>query len=225
MKRVTHRFEVTAVAVLLAITVSAQSENCRVLLPALSGSYEGGCRKGLASGSGVAQGEDRYEGEFSKGLPHGKGTYRWASGVWYEGEFRNGLREGKGKIVYPDSTITGFWKDDRYAGKEKVAPYKIISSLSVARYSVVRSAEKSPGVRVRLMQAGTDNLSVSNFSMVYDSGSEYRSGAYFGLENASFPLNLKIKYTSQNMLRTSSFNVIFEVILNDPGTWEIILNN
>jgi hypothetical protein len=56
-------------------------ENCKVLLPALSGNYEGGCKKGLADGKGKASGTDVYEGEFSKELPHGKGTYTWSNGV------------------------------------------------------------------------------------------------------------------------------------------------
>lgn len=50
---------------LYAVTAAGQSE-CKVLLPALSGSYEGGCRKGLADGDGVAIGTDTYKGSFKK---------------------------------------------------------------------------------------------------------------------------------------------------------------
>jgi hypothetical protein len=39
---------------------------------------------------------------------HGKGTFKWTSGVTYEGEFRNNVIEGKGKYTWPDgSTYMG----------------------------------------------------------------------------------------------------------------------
>ena len=40
---------------------------CKVLLEAVSGEYEGGCKKGKADGKGIAKGTDSYEGEFKKG--------------------------------------------------------------------------------------------------------------------------------------------------------------
>jgi hypothetical protein len=58
----------------------ATVEDCKVLLPALSGSYEGSCKKGVADGRGKASGTDAYEGEFRKGLPDGKGTCTWSNG-------------------------------------------------------------------------------------------------------------------------------------------------
>ena len=31
--------------------------------------------------------DNTYEGSFSKGMMHGKGTYKWSNGVIYEGDF------------------------------------------------------------------------------------------------------------------------------------------
>ena len=76
-------------------SVNAQQKECKVTVPALSGTYSGGCRNGLAHGKGTAQGIDFYEGQFSKGVPSGKGLYRWKDGL-YEGEWVNGLRRRKG---------------------------------------------------------------------------------------------------------------------------------
>lgn len=55
-------------------------EKCKVLSPAISDTYEGKCKGGFANGKGIAVGTDRYDGQFSKGLPHGVGTYSWANG-------------------------------------------------------------------------------------------------------------------------------------------------
>jgi hypothetical protein len=214
--------------ILLLLYVSnvySQQEECKVIKPEISGAYSGGCKNGLAHGKGVAQGIDRYEGEFVKGLPSGEGTYKWASGIYYTGEWKNGLREGEGKMVYPDSTVTGIWKKDKYMGKKQIPPYRIISSLSVGRVTFTKSMEKTPRVKIRLMQGGTDNVSVEEFSLAFDSGSEYRSGNYYGIENVSFPLSVKVKYRSWNQLQTSQYNVIFEFVINQPGSWDVVITN
>jgi hypothetical protein len=65
--------------VLLIITGSniyEQTGDCRVAKASISGSYTGGCKNGLAQVKGVAQGIDRYEGQFVKGLPSGTGIYK-----------------------------------------------------------------------------------------------------------------------------------------------------
>lgn len=93
---------------------------CRVRSPNLAGSYEGGCHRGKAHGTGKAIGRDIYEGEFAKGFPHGQGTYTWANGDYYEGEFVKGAKEGEGKMVYAsvraDSVQAGLWENDQYLG-------------------------------------------------------------------------------------------------------------
>ncbi len=212
--------------ILISSTYSyAQQTDCKVMKPEISGTYTGGCRKGLASGKGIAQGVDRYEGQFSKGLPDGKGTYRWASGVYYEGSWSKGLRDGEGRMVYPDSTVTGVWKGDRYMGKKMSAPYRIISSLSVSRYTFTKSADKNNIVTIRIMQGGMDNISIEDFSLAYDSGTEYRTGNFYGIESIKFPVTIKVKYRSWNQLMTSQYNVIFEFVIDQPASWNVIIVN
>jgi hypothetical protein len=97
--------------------------------------------------------------------------------------------------------------------------------MSVSRYTFVRSASKSDGIKIRLMQAGNDNVSVEDFSLAYDSGSEYRSGNYYGIENVRYPLTVKVKYRSWNQLLTSQFNVIFEFVIYQPGSWDVVIIN
>ncbi len=213
--------------VLLAIgsTLYGQTGDCKVTMTSISGSYTGSCKKGYAHGKGIAQGVDRYEGQFIKGLPDGQGTYRWASGVFYQGAWKSGMREGEGKMVYPDSTVTGFWKADKYQGAKLIQPYTIITSMSVSRYTITKSSDKNAGIRLRITQGGLDNISIEDFSLAYDSGSEYRSGNIYGIENTRFPLTVKVKYRSWNQLMTTQYNVIFEFVINQPGSWEIVLVN
>ncbi len=89
-------------------------QKCKVLMPAISESYDGKCKKGLANGKGIAKGIDTYEGRFSKGFPNGIGIYTWASGNEYVGEWDFGSRHGEGiyKFKYQgkDSIQAGIWK-------------------------------------------------------------------------------------------------------------------
>jgi hypothetical protein len=209
----------------IGLNTYGQTTNCTVIKASISGIYTGDCKKGLAHGKGIAQGIDRYEGQFIKGLPNGTGTYRWASGIYYEGEWKNGLREGEGKMVYPDSTVTGFWKEDRYMGKNVIAPYKIVTSMSVSRSTIMKAPDKNSAVKIRIKQGGIDNIAIEGFTMAYDSGNEYRSGNYYGLDNVRFPLSVKVKYRSWNQLMTSQYNVIFEFIINEPGSWDVVIYN
>lgn len=122
-----------AITILFAGYAYAQ-EDCKVNLKAIAGSYEGGCKKGLAEGEGIAKGEDTYVGQFKKGLPHGTGTYTWSNGNVYEGEFKKGLKDGEGKLLNKQIEgqvieQKGFWSNDEYLGEYKT-PYDVMSRSS-----------------------------------------------------------------------------------------------
>jgi hypothetical protein len=203
----------------------AQQPECKVLISEIAGKYSGECKSGLAHGKGIAQGTDHYEGQFIKGLPEGEGVYTWSDGIYYEGNWEKGLRHGEGRMVYPDSVVSGIWKKDKYAGKKIIAPYSIVSSMSVLRSTFAKTNDRNNAVNIRIKIGGMDNISIEGFSMVYDSGSEYRSGNYYGLDNVRYPLSVKIKYRSWNQLMSSQFNVVFEFVINEPGTWDVVIQN
>ncbi|WP_235297084.1 MORN repeat-containing protein [Portibacter marinus] len=117
---------------MFAFALSAQ--DCEVKVEALSGSYEGKCRKGLAHGKGKAMGEDTYEGSWKKGYPDGNGVYTFANGNVYEGKFDKGMKAGEGVMKFatddlPD--LEGYWIDDEYAGKDKKVYDVIDRSTSI----------------------------------------------------------------------------------------------
>jgi hypothetical protein len=214
---------------LLSLFISAisysQENNCIVARIEISGTYSGGCKEGLAHGKGIATGIDRYEGMFRSGLPEGKGTYKWADGSYYTGMWSKGQRDGKGKMVYRDSTITGYWKEDRYVGQKIVPDYEIIRSSSVSRYIVRKVAGSLNEVRIRLQQSGADLGSVGDLSFNYSSGDEYRDGRVYGIQNVHYPVTVRIRYKTMNLMRSTQINVEFEFRINSPGTWEVIINN
>jgi len=205
--------------------IYSQVSDCKVAMPRISGTYTGECKKGLAHGTGMAQGIDRYEGEFRKGLPQGRGVYRWADGTFYEGYWKMGLREGAGKMIFPDSTVTGYWKADKYVGKEDTKPYEILQTRYVARSTFSKTANSPSQVKVRLTMGGSPNVTVQDFSMVYTSGDEFRMGTVYGIQNVTFPINVRITYLTWNVMHTVQTNVTFEFKINQTGNWDVNIQN
>jgi hypothetical protein len=100
-------------AIVTAFPLRALAADCRVIDPELQGSYEGGCRNGLANGYGTARGSAAYQGEFRKGLKDGKGVKTWPWGDRYEGEFLDDRRSGKGMYTWGAGSP---WAGERYVG-------------------------------------------------------------------------------------------------------------
>jgi hypothetical protein len=205
--------------------VFAQQSDCLVKMASISGSYVGECKKGLAHGQGSATGIDFYQGEFYKGLPEGKGIYKWANGSYYDGEWKNGLRQGMGKYVYGDSIAEGFWKADRYQGKKPTPPYKIIVNRNIQRFTISKGIETGNGVKIKLLLGGSDNSEVNDLTLGYTNGSEYRNIGTYGIENTTVPLDVTVRYTTWNQLHTVQYEVVFEITILDPGVWHVTLTN
>ncbi|EKX31908.1 hypothetical protein GUITHDRAFT_91126 [Guillardia theta CCMP2712] len=65
---------------------------------------------------------DVYEGDFEANLPHGEGTYRFASGTVYEGQFRAGRIHGEGKFEFPEDAV---YDDQEYLPPGLSIPEKL----------------------------------------------------------------------------------------------------
>lgn len=206
------------------VVIFAQGTGCMVKMESISGSYTGKCKKGLAQGKGSAEGTDRYTGAFRKGLPHGSGTYTWANGDYYTGEWRFGLKEGEGKLVSGDSIVEGVWKEDSYLGNKLIAPYKINRSMYVTRSSFKKSNSTFNEVIVKLIRGGIENSGVENFMIAYTSGTQYKAGQHTGIQNPSFPLDVKVTFSAWNMFRAARSEVVFDFTVNQPGKWEVMIS-
>lgn len=230
MKSINNSFKIVCLVCLLCSgnLLNAQEE-CKVLMPEISGSYTGKCKKGLATGKGIAVGTDTYEGRFSKGLPDGTGKYTWADGRVYEGSWSAGVREGKGKMIYPpeqgDSIVSGYWKKDEYVGKELIPQFRVTRNQGLVRYSIRKANDVSNGFSVGLYLAGSFNTDVDNFSMDTTSGQEFESGRKRGIENAIVPYKVSIKYRVWNSMHSQQHDVFFDFEINEPGTFEVTLTN
>lgn len=216
---------------LLSLSINAQEQqDCRVLLPALEGTYEGGCRNGLAHGRGIAVGEDRYEGRFREGLPHGTGIYTWSDGRVYDGRWRNGLRHGRGMYYHFEdgelTTLSGVWQADTFLRERRQRPYTVGVALNVERYTVRKVADYPDRVMVTLQQGGTQNRNVRNFMFLMDgSGQTYTAGDQTGYQDVDFPAQCRISYETPDLLRQVVIRVLLEVTFNEPGDWLITIYN
>ena len=63
-----------------------------------------------------------YEGDFFEGRIEGYGIMKYANGDIYEGNWKRGLRHGKGKMEMfnSDKTYIGKWRGDVQHGKGKL---------------------------------------------------------------------------------------------------------
>jgi hypothetical protein len=60
----------------------------------------------------------------------------------------------------------------------------------------------------------------NDFLFNIDTGSSIQVGQSYGFENVTFPSTISISYTYDGLIR-----VRFEVVINEPGVWEIRLYN
>jgi hypothetical protein len=203
-----------------------QSTPCKVAVTTLKGSYEGGCKNGLAQGKGSATGTDMYTGSFRQGLPHGKGIYTWASGDVYDGQWNMGQRDGEGtfsgKVEGRDSTLKGIWKADRYAGPKPVMP-AIIQKYNVTETNFVRAGEGNK-ISIQFLQNGMQN-NIEGLEIVTNSGMENLAGRITFYYDIQFPFHCRINYRSWNSLRTIQYNCTLEFEIAQPGSWELRVVN
>lgn len=213
---------------LLICQLSASQEKCKVLKPELEGSYKGKCKNGLANGKGLAIGTDRYEGQFVKGLPEGKGTYIWSTGESYKGNWKEGVRNGEGEYTFnykgKDSTITGNWENDRYTGPKQVKP-EIIYKSGIDRYVFRNTGNTQNRVLINVYQNGARNTGITNFMTASSSGYDTNLGNSVGFDKVSFPVKIRVTYTTWNKLKTATYFVEFEFRIFEPGDWIVDLNN
>jgi hypothetical protein len=210
----------------VCILHAQEKGDCKVMVSALQGTYDGGCKNGMAQGKGSAKGTDTYTGNFRKGYPHGRGTYTWASGDMYEGIWNMGMREGEGTLKTTrhgrDSVLTGIWKNDRYEGPKPIAP-TIIQTFNVVSTTFNRTGEGSK-ISISFFQNGLFN-NVESLEIVANSGNQNRAGRTTSFYDIRFPFRCKLNYLSWNSLKTFQYSCILEFEISQPGSWDLRVGN
>lgn len=202
-------------------------QSCVVIPPNLQGNYNGECKNGYAHGYGDAKGIDMYSGTFKKGYPDGSGVYTWSHGGVYNGNMKWGLRHGVGdyKHLSPgkDTTLSGIWIKGRYSGPVIEKPL-INSKQNISDVSFTRAGDGNK-VTIRFMMAGTYNASIRGLLINVNSGSEIIVGNEHSFYDVVFPFMCKIMYESNNQLRTATYQCTLDFTINQPGEWEVKLEN
>lgn len=205
----------------LNLTVFGQKNKCDVDLEAISGTYEGDCRRGNAHGVGTAQGEDTYKGEFKRGLPHGVGTYTWKNGDVYVGEFNRGEKDGEGKMTVKtkadtDSTYTGYWSSDEYIGEDKY-PYKVLTSdANIVNIEFIRVSEDGNNININYRKAGqpVKHADVTLTNMEGNFASIISNPYKKTVNNVNFPFRAIVQGGGER----------WEFRISQSGTWNITVN-
>ena len=101
--------------------------------PCSGRSYQGEFARGLRHGRGkLATGfGDLYEGEFQEDAYHGQGTMAYANGDRYTGQWARGQREGLGTLAHASGDVyVGCWRRNQYHGEGTLTYVKSKGSYS-----------------------------------------------------------------------------------------------
>ena len=216
------RLSLICIFIALVAFVYSQ-QDCKVLMPKISDTYVGKCKKGLAHGKGKAVGIDTYEGSFKKGLPNGFGIYTSSTGEIYEGKWKNGLRHGKGKytcnINNKDSLLVGIWQNDIYIGPKPEKP-QIIHEEYIERYTFSRQGEGNR-VLINIYQDLSQVNDTEQLSIIGSSGIKTNEEHTICYENVVFPFVCKFSYLAWNRGHIMQHWVLFEFKIKQPGIWRL----
>ena len=212
---------------LLSQQIEARSSEpkCKVLNPKISGAYVGECKGRLAHGKGIAQGEETYEGDFRKGLPHGDGKYIYQSGEFYVGEFQKGNRHGEGKMyTFDESTkelLPGnlaLWKDDEYVMDLMESKYKLLIQRNLATFEFKKIDERKNSVEIILR----NHITLDDMDLIHSSGLYTKQGNRLVIDQVDFPINIRLQYNTLNRV-SESINILIQFEIESPGRWHVNL--
>lgn len=215
-------------------TIFSYSQNCKVLLPSISGTYAGECKNDKANGTGKAIGIDTYEGSFKNGYPEGVGKYSWKDGNWYEGNFKSGIRTGYGTLHYkredkPDSSLAGYWSKDKYIGIYEY-PYKVQNTSYMVKSATVSAGDKNDLPQIIILLSSVTGGSVDLHGSIPKpvlTSIEIKNGSYVNKQEVT-TLEKTSMYTLTNVI--FPFSAVFRiggddvaVDFNNSGSWTLTI--
>jgi hypothetical protein len=203
------------------------TDDCKVLLKEISGSYTGDCKDGLADGKGIAHGTDRYEGSFSKGLPDGKGTYTYKNGDIFKGEWKNGFKNGKGKLKYTvngkTTTLSGFWAEDSYKGVNlQEEEYRVTNMTGIEHYSIKKTGDNENCIQISFERI-LDKYIPSDLTVEISSGYKLDQNLKVLILNYQLPVQCALHFTIKVQETLKQCNLTFDIL--KPGKYEVFISN
>ena len=186
----------------------AQKPSCKVIHKDLIGVYKGECQSGLANGIGTFTFENGmfvYKGEFVNGKMHGKGEIY-------------SLMNKKKKLI-----SKGFWEDNVFQESKGLKPYDVTREVNLDR-NIVRKINDGNRLIINFFQNGNRN-NARNVNVNLSSGNLSPGSNVLIYDNIIFPVTCDITYTTSSKFKATSYNVQFELIINESGEWEISLYN
>lgn len=227
---------------------SVYSQDCRVLVKDIAEKYVGECKKGLADGTGLAEGSSvKYEGEFKKGYPHGEGTLTFENGRFFRGEWRNGDIFGYGELIGPDGeTKAGYFKGTienfRFMGDDKTSlqGYRVLETerLENATYTFVNADPSGNSVTIKIFE---NNIrQITNFEILEITSGIVQLVTNVGgrlnaeIERVNFPITLGLRYIlpygTQDTTLAGGVNNLnsprrIEFTIMEPGNWTISITH
>jgi len=231
------RLITSILSVILLSAISSGQNECKVLVPELQGQYNGECKKGLADGEGSAQGEERYVGNFKKGLPHGFGVYFYSNGSSYVGSFKKGIRDGygllndmstgskgmhyglwaSGKLAIPNDA-RGLYRVEHYRGPDMIIP-EVLLGNQYATQIFIEFTEKG----VPKKTATIIDYEISSGEYVENIDRTLNREIQF-TNITEFPVRLYLKYIYKRADWRNQ-DCEFKVTLFTPGLWTIKLEH
>ena len=199
-------------------------DECKVILVTINETYDGECKKGLASGQGKASGTDQYEGQFKDGLPHGTGTYTWANGDLYTGTWKKGQKEGEGQLTKADGLVTkGYWIKDEYIGVEK-EPFQVVQKgPEILRVSFKRVDEVSKKIELQFEQNHAQlPVRVTQVNGDFSALPPNTTHPNFIVQVGDYPFQGYIQFDVPGTLsNTIISNVDLEIRISQKGAWVV----
>jgi hypothetical protein len=123
-----------------------------------------------------------------------------------------------------DSIQDGIWQKDKFGGSKPKNPVVFYKS-GVDRYNFQKNITAKNRVLIDFLQNGSRNISISNFLITCSSGYETKIGESVGYDEVTFPVTIKLSYSTMNKLHTMPLEVKFEFMISEPGDWTVELNN
>lgn len=107
---------------------------------------------------------------------------------------------------------------------DMVSSYRVLSQQNITRFNFQRLYD---GDELILRWAGAESgsLEISDISIMHSSGHQAASVHEVRISNVIFPVNLRVRYSVRNTMSGNTYNSQADLVINEAGAWNIILNN